>query len=98
MIHSDVWGSFYVPTCFVKRWFITFIDDHTRLTWVCLLKEKFGAKQVFKNFHNMIKTQFQANLKVFRSDNGREYFNHILGKYFVDNGIVQQSSRSDTPQ
>ena len=30
-IHSDVWGPSRVTTLSGKRWFITFIDDHTRL-------------------------------------------------------------------
>ena len=31
LIHSDVWGPSMVTTVSEKRWFITFIDDHTRL-------------------------------------------------------------------
>ncbi|KAL0556911.1 hypothetical protein IC582_005428 [Cucumis melo] len=32
LIHSDVWGPSKVTTSSRKQWFITFIDDHTRLT------------------------------------------------------------------
>ena len=46
----------------------------------------------------MVQTQFQENIQVFRSDNRKEYFNTILGKYFLENGIVHQSSCNDTPQ
>ena len=28
-----------------KKWFIAFIDDRTRVTWVYLLKEKSEAEQ-----------------------------------------------------
>ena len=31
LIHSDVWGPFRVTTSTRKKWFVTFIDDHTRL-------------------------------------------------------------------
>ena len=62
VIHSHVWGASRVPTCLGKHWFITFTNDHSRLTWVYLLKQTSEAKQVFKNFHNMIKTQFQTHL------------------------------------
>ena len=46
----------------------------------------------------MIKTQFQTQLRVFRIDNGHEYFNKILGNYFAKNGIVHQGTCIDTPQ
>jgi len=98
LIHSDVWGPSRITTKEGKKWFVTFIDYHTRTSWVYLLKEKSEVEGVFKMFHNMVKTQFQASIQVFRSDNGKEYFNEILGKYFEDKGIIHQSSCSDTPQ
>ena len=41
---------------------MAFIDYHTRIFWVYLLKEKSEVEQGFKNFHKMIQTQFQANI------------------------------------
>ena len=73
MIHSDVWGPSRVPTFSKKRWFILFIDDHTRVTWVFLLKEKFDAETVFINFYNMVQTQFHTQIKIFRFDNGKSF-------------------------
>ncbi|KAA0050650.1 Cysteine-rich RLK (receptor-like protein kinase) 8 [Cucumis melo var. makuwa] len=40
LIHSDVWGPSKVTTSSKKRWFVTFIDDHTRLTWVYFITDK----------------------------------------------------------
>lgn len=40
LVHSDVWGPSRVTNITGSHWFITFIDDHTRLTWVFLMKEK----------------------------------------------------------
>ena len=50
MIHSDVWGPCRVSTSYEKRWFVTFIDDHTRLTWVYLMKEKSKVETIFQKF------------------------------------------------
>ena len=80
------------------KWFITFIDDHTRACWVYLLKEKSDAEKTFKNFYTMIQNQFQAKIQVLRTDNGREYFNTILGSYLLEYGIIHQSSFVDSPQ
>ena len=46
----------------------------------------------------MIQTQFQTQIKLFRTDNGTEYFNTILGDYFQKHGIIHQSSYNNTPQ
>ena len=54
MIHSDIWGPSKVKTISGTRWFLTFIDDHTRLTWVYLMKEKSETSTRFKDFHTMI--------------------------------------------
>ena len=62
------------------------------------MKEKSEAGSIFKFFHSMIQTQFQAKIQVFRTDNAREYFNVILGNYLLENGIIHQSSCIDTPQ
>ena len=80
------------------RRFITFIDNHTRVCWIYLLKEKSKAKRVFKIFHAMIKALFQTHIQVLWNDNGKEYFNSILGDYLLENGIIHQSNCFDTPQ
>jgi hypothetical protein len=70
VIHNDVWGPNKISTFSNKKWFITFIDDHTRIYWVYLLKEKSEVGQTVKNFYKMVQTQYQTNVQVFRSDNG----------------------------
>ncbi|KAL5758013.1 hypothetical protein ACOSP7_020624 [Xanthoceras sorbifolium] len=98
LIHSDVWGPSRVPNITGAKWFVSFIDDHTRVTWVFLMKEKSEVTNIFKNFHSLIKNQFQTNIQVFRSDNGREFVNQGLREYLCSEGIVHQTSCVDTPQ
>ena len=80
-IHSDIWGP-TIPNISSARWFVSFIDDCTRVTWIYLLKNKSDVGLVFPNFYNMIKTQFDVRIKRFRSDNGKEFFNQILTPFF----------------
>ncbi|CAJ2656182.1 unnamed protein product [Trifolium pratense] len=98
VIHSDVWGPNRTGTLSHKKWFITFIDDHSRVCWVYLLKGKSDVCQAVKDFVKMVQNQFQTNIQVFRSDNGKEYFNTMLSDFFRENGIVHQSSCPNTPQ
>lgn len=98
LIHSDLWGPSRVKNISGTRWFITFIDDHTRVCWVYLLKEKSEAAEVFRKFYNMVETQFHIKIQILRTDNGKEYFNSILGKFLMDKGIMHQTTCVDTLQ
>ena len=97
-IHSDIWGPSRVNTLTSCRWFISFIDDHTRVSWVYLLKDKSDAANVFKEFYNIVYTQFNERIKMVCTNNGTEYFNLILANFFKNNGILHQSSCIDTPK
>ena len=46
----------------------------------------------------MVQTQFHKKIHIFRSDNGKEYFNKILGSFFLETRIIHRSSSNDTPQ
>ncbi|KAA0068166.1 Beta-galactosidase [Cucumis melo var. makuwa] len=98
LIHSDVWGPSKVTTSLEKRWFVTFIDDHTRLTWVYLITDKFEVSSIFQNFYHTIETQFYTKIAILRSHNGREFQNHNLNEFLASKGIVHQTSCAYTPQ
>ncbi len=53
--------------------FVTFIDDHSRLTWVYVLKDRSRLFSVFQTFYAEISNQFNAKLLFFGTDNAREY-------------------------
>ena len=40
LIHSDIWSPSRVPNLTNTKWFISFVDDHTQICWIYLLKEK----------------------------------------------------------
>ena len=54
LIHSDVWGSSMVPNISGPRWFVLFVDDCTRVSWVFLLKHKSYVCSTFQTFFHMI--------------------------------------------
>lgn len=98
LVHSDVWGPSPLTTISGIRWFITFVDDCTRMTWVYLMKHKNEASTIFRRFHSMISTQFNAKLRILRTDNGGEYVNLQLTEYFQERGLIHETSCSQTPQ
>ncbi|KAK8936721.1 hypothetical protein KSP39_PZI012567 [Platanthera zijinensis] len=99
LIHSDIWGPSPTPT--VGRgssYFVTFIDDLSRNTWVYLLKDRSDLFSVWTSFYLMIKTQFNISIKVLRSDNAKEYISHDFHAFCMQNGIIHQTSYVYTSQ
>jgi transposase InsO family protein len=98
LVHTDVWGPAPHSTHNGMRWFISFIDDCTRVTWVYLLKHKSDVNSIFRLFHQMVLTQFNTLIKVIRSDNGGEYFKTELTEFMNSNGILHQTTCPHSPQ
>ncbi|CAL9016053.1 unnamed protein product, partial [Prunus brigantina] len=98
LIHSDVWGPSPITAPSGVRWFVTFIDDCTRMTWLYLLKNKNEVFSRFQSFHNQMKTQFNAQIQILRSDNGGEFVNHDFQTYFQQHGIIHETTCPQTSQ
>ena len=98
MIHSDVWGPLQVKNITGTTLFVSFVDDHTRLTWLFLMKDKFEVGQIFQNFNSMIQTQFHTKIQILKTDDAKEYFNSDLNTYYLSQGIIHISSCVDTAQ
>ena len=49
VVHSDVWGPTKMTSIGGYRYYVSFIDDHTRKVWVYFMKEK---SEVFTHFQN----------------------------------------------
>ncbi|KAI5353802.1 hypothetical protein L3X38_006696 [Prunus dulcis] len=73
LIHSDICGPMQTVTKAGNRFFLTFIDDCTRMCWVYFLRHKSEALCVFKKFKATVELQSGYKLKKLRSDRGGEY-------------------------
>ena len=66
--------------------------------WLHLLKTKGEALDVITQLCKMIHNQFGRKIKRFHSDNGTEFFNTEVRSYFLNNGIIHESSCVNTPK
>ncbi|CAL2237877.1 unnamed protein product [Prunus armeniaca] len=98
LVHSDVWGPSPVVTSSGLRWFVTFIDDCTRMTWLYVLKNKSDVGAIFRSFAQMVQTQYSSVIKVLRFDNGGEYINFELSEFLRGQGILHETTCPHTPQ
>jgi hypothetical protein len=97
LVHSDVWGP-TIESFNGYKYFVTFVDDFSRVTWIYLLKFKSEVVDVFKDFHTLVMTQFSTKLKILRSDNDIEYMSQKKTQYLAFHDILHQSSCVGTPQ
>lgn len=98
LVHLDVWGPYRVPIKEGFKYFLTFVDDYTRVVWVYLLKTKCDVSDYVISFYNLLGNQFGKFVKMFRSNNGTEFVNSNLGEFFKAKGVVHQTSCAHTPQ
>ena len=87
LIHSDLMGPFPHPLIRKARFFLIFVDDFSRFTWIYFLREKSDVFQHLKYFKALVETQSKKKIKVLRANNGGEYVNHEIHNIFHEVGI-----------
>ncbi|RVW79104.1 Retrovirus-related Pol polyprotein from transposon RE1 [Vitis vinifera] len=88
LIHSDVWEPSPVSSHEKFKYYVTFIDDHSRFTWVYFLRSKSEVFRTFTEFLAYVDNQFSTSIKTLRTDSGGEYlsteFQAFLASKFSD--------------
>ena len=107
LIHTDICGHFDVPSWGEEKYFITFIDDHSRYCYLYLLHEKPQTVDVLQTFITEVERQLNRKVKVIRSDRGGEYYGKTtevgqvpgpFAKFLESKGICAQYTMPGTPQ
>ena len=80
-----------------SKYYIAFIDDHTRICWIYFMKLKSEVADIFWKFKAFVETQSECKIKVIRSDNGAEYSFEKFNKFCQDAGIEHQLTALYTP-
>ncbi|KAL0549435.1 hypothetical protein IC582_013917 [Cucumis melo] len=88
LIHSNIWGP--APTSAVHgyRYYVLFIDDFSRFTWIYFLKHHYELSRTYIEFANMIHTQISYPIKTLRADNALEYKDSTLLSFLSQQGTL----------
>lgn len=97
-IYCDIRGGYATPSHSSAHYFLTIVDDYSRVTWVYLMKFKSNIFSCLTNFFLMIKTQFNFDIKRIRTDNGQAFLSHRMQKFFSDHGVIHERTCVETPQ
>ncbi|KAM1561756.1 hypothetical protein ACFX1Z_004844 [Malus domestica] len=107
IIHTDVCGPFPIKTICGNSYFVNFIDDYSRYSYVFLISEKSSVLECFKTFKSEVEKQLDRVIKIVRSDRGGEYFGRYtetgqkkghFACFLESQGIIAQYTTPGTPQ
>ncbi|KAJ4721450.1 Retrovirus-related Pol polyprotein from transposon TNT 1-94 [Melia azedarach] len=97
-IHSDCWGPSRVESLGGHRYFVSMIDDFSRMTWVFIMKHKSEAFKNFRQWKALVENQTGKKIKRLRTDNGLEFCWFEFDEFCKNEGIARHHTVRDTPQ
>ena len=98
LVHTDVCGPLNVQARGGYEYFVNFIDDYSRYSYIYLMQPKFETFQKFQEFHVEAEKQLDKSLKTLRSDREDEYLDTAFVDHLIENGILSQLSAPGDPQ
>jgi hypothetical protein len=90
LIHSYVCGPMTVASLNGYLFYVLFIDDHSKKTWIYFLKNKDGVLAKFQEFKAQVENLTRRKIKVLRSDNGGEYTSKEFVSFCLEVGIKRE--------
>jgi len=98
LVHSDLSGPFPVPSYGNSLYYITLINDATRVTWVRFMKQKSETTKIIKDFVTEMEHQHHKSPKAFRTDDGGEYVTKDLKGFVESKGIIHEFTPPYSPE
>jgi len=65
-VHIDVLGPAQVSSLGGSRYFVTFIDDATRRTWIYCIRNKYDVFYTFKKWKYLVENELGNKFKFLR--------------------------------
>ena len=92
LVHSDVFGPVSVPSLGKSMYYVSFIDDFSRNTWIYFLRKKSKVFDRFKEFKALVENQTEKKIKALRTDNGGEFCKKEFEDFCKKCGIARQKT------
>jgi transposase InsO family protein len=98
LIHSDVCGPMTIASLNGYLYYLLFINDHSRKTWIYFLKNKDGVLAKFQEFKAQVENLTGRKIMILRSDNGGEYTSKDFSNFCIEAGIKREFTVPYNPQ
>ena len=96
-MHNDVFGSIIVPSLGGSLYYVSFIVDFFRKTWIYFLRKKLEVFKRFKEFKFLVENQIEKRIKVLSTDNGGEFYGKEFDQLCKKCGIACKNTTPYTP-
>lgn len=98
VVYSDVCGPFEVESLGGNKYFVSFVDEFSRMLWIYLIKTKDEVFSVFKRFKVQAEKQAERQIKILMTDGGGEYTSRDFYAFCEQTGILHEVTAPHTPQ
>ena len=98
MIHSDICGPMSSPSLSGCLYYVLFIDDYSRKSWIYFLKVKSETFNKFKEFKALIENQTGRHICILTSNNRGKYESNEFDDFCREAGIKGELTMPYNPQ
>ena len=79
LVHTDICGPFPTPSRNGQLYFILFLDDYSRYSYLYLIHKKSQYLDIFKGFKDEVELQLGKKIKAVKFERGGEYYGRYDG-------------------
>ena len=97
-IHTDICGQITPDTWSGNKYFVSFIDEATRKSWIYMMSTRDQVLDRYKEFSEMLLTQKNVKIKMLRCDGAGEYISDAFKQYLKEKGTIQEVTPPYTAQ
>ncbi|MBW0468182.1 hypothetical protein O181_007897 [Austropuccinia psidii MF-1] len=97
-LHGDLFGPIETPLNSAYKYCLRVMDGYSRYVWVVFLRAKSDVEFHLQKLFNRIECQSNLRISNFVSDNGTEFKNQKLNRFYETKGITHLTTAPYTPQ
>ena len=73
IVHVDVWGPSPSTSLLGNRFYVLFVDDFSRFSWLFTCSAKSQVAEIFAGFKTRVENLLSSSLKILHCDGGTEF-------------------------
>lgn len=98
VVGSDLGGPFETTGPKGERYYVIFMDLHSKFSFIYFLTKKSEAFEAYKEYEERVWTLFEKRINTLRTDNGGEYLSREFHDHLTRKGTKHEETAPYTPQ